>query len=142
MVDATIGASMNEKKEEIENKEVTLKIWDIAGNERYDSLTSIYYRKADAVIICYEVTRRDSFDKAWYWLQEVLKTEKDCKIYLCETKMDLVVENKCCREVDITTTMALAEAYKVLIFKISSKTGENIEQLDRTPSMRRGCYLM
>ncbi|KAL3864013.1 hypothetical protein ACJMK2_005725 [Sinanodonta woodiana] len=168
MVDATIGAYMTDKKEQIDKKEVTLQIWDTAGHEKYDSLTQIYYRKANAIIICYDVTRRESIDKACSWLQKVIKTEQDCKIYLCETRIGLVYQR--CADADFTTIMALAEEYKVPIYKTSSKTGENIDVLfkkvvedyvaainsmnpldlddsmklfrDRTKIIHRGCYLM
>ncbi|KAL3864011.1 hypothetical protein ACJMK2_005723 [Sinanodonta woodiana] len=168
LVDVTIGATMTEKKEQTDKKEVTLQIWDTAGHERYESLTEIYYRKANAIIICYDVTSRESIDKACCWLQKVIKTEQDCKMYLCETKIDLDYQR--CADADFTATMALAKEYKVPIYKTSSKTGENIDVLfkkivedyvaainsmnpldldasmklfrDRTKIIHRGCYLM
>ncbi|KAL3864012.1 hypothetical protein ACJMK2_005724 [Sinanodonta woodiana] len=151
LVDVTIGATMTEKKEQTDKKEVTLQIWDTAGHERYESLTEIYYRKANAIIICYDVTSRESIDKACCWLQKVIKTEQDCKMYLCETKVDLVYQR--CADADFTTTMALAK--DVLFKKIVEDYVAAINSMnpldldasmklfrDRTKIIHRGCYLM
>ncbi|KAL3864014.1 hypothetical protein ACJMK2_005726 [Sinanodonta woodiana] len=121
-VTETIGVQGYKKPEQTDKKEVTLGIYDTSGHERHDVLTPTYYQKADAIIICYDVRRKESINKACYWLQKV-KKEQDCKMYLCETKIDLVDER--CPDADFATIMALAEEYKVPIYKTSSKTGEN-----------------
>ena len=47
--------------------DVTLNIWDTAGHERYKSVTKMFYKNADCVVLCYESNNLDSFDRLSYW---------------------------------------------------------------------------
>ena len=89
---STIGAAYGERKifcPEISSF-VSMGIWDTAGGERYESMSRIYYRGAFAAVICYEVRNRESWDRLKYWINEVRTFERDCKIYICATKKDLL----------------------------------------------------
>lgn len=44
---------------------------DTAGQERFRTLTSSYYRGAHGVVIVYDITQRDSFDALKMWLNEL-----------------------------------------------------------------------
>lgn len=47
-----------------------LNMWDTAGEERFKSLTSQYYRNADAAIIVFDLTSRKSFESVKdYWIK-------------------------------------------------------------------------
>ena len=66
---ATIGVDFRFRTLEIGNKIVKLQIWDTAGQERFRTITSAYYKGADAVIMVYDVTRKESFDEVdSFWL--------------------------------------------------------------------------
>ena len=41
-----------------------LNLWDTAGQEKFDALTKIYFKQAEAAIIVYDVTSEASFEKA------------------------------------------------------------------------------
>ncbi|KAL3864009.1 hypothetical protein ACJMK2_005721 [Sinanodonta woodiana] len=127
----TIGGCFAAKKEIVGNKGVVLGIWDTAGSERYTSMSRMYYRKAKAAIICYDITTRSTLIKARYWAQELKRMEEDCKIYLCGTKKDLVDSGLNERDVDINMARALAGGryLNAELFETSSKTGENVGNL-------------
>ena len=38
-----------------------MKIWDTAGSEKYMSISTVYYRKADGVVFIFDVTKPRSF---------------------------------------------------------------------------------
>lgn len=122
----TIGGCFAAKKELVGNKGVILGIWDTAGSERYTSMSRMYYRKAKAAIICYDITDRTTLVKARYWARELQRMEEDCKIYLCGTKKDLVDSGLNSRDVDINMARALAGDLNADLFETSSKTGENV----------------
>ena len=54
--DATIGGCFLTKNEECDDHIVKFEIWDTAGQERYKSLAQMYYKKAIAACIVYDVT--------------------------------------------------------------------------------------
>lgn len=51
------------------DQKVALQLWDTAGQERYRSITRQYFRKADGVVIVYDVTNEQSFLAVRNWIQ-------------------------------------------------------------------------
>ncbi len=45
-----------------------LHIWDTAGSEKFDAIARQYYRLADAVMVVFDWTNRQSFDRVSHWL--------------------------------------------------------------------------
>jgi small GTP-binding protein len=68
---STIGIEYLNKIIEVQGKKVQLEIWDTAGQERFHSIAPIYYKKANAVLLVYDITNRQSFERAKVWLQEL-----------------------------------------------------------------------
>lgn len=48
-----------------------LQIWDTAGQERFRSISRLYYRGANACLLCYDITDENSFKEMTGWLQEL-----------------------------------------------------------------------
>ena len=69
--ESTIGASFLTDAVQIDDTTVKFEIWDTAGQERYRSLTPMYYRNAQAALIVYDITSKDSFLKAQNWVREL-----------------------------------------------------------------------
>ena len=47
---------------------IRAQIWDTAGEERYKSVSKVYYRAAVGALLVYDITSRSSFDNALDWL--------------------------------------------------------------------------
>ena len=45
----------------VHSKTVKLQIWDTAGQDRFKTITRAYYRGANGVILCYDVTNANSY---------------------------------------------------------------------------------
>ncbi|KAK2584696.1 hypothetical protein KPH14_007032 [Odynerus spinipes] len=125
----TIGAAFAAKQIEINGKTIVMGIWDTAGNERYDAMTRIYYRGAKAAVICYDVTKSSTFQKAKFWIRELRGIEEECKIYLCGTKKDILSNSDMITTPDIDTVQNYANGIQAKFFLTSSKTGENVVEL-------------
>lgn len=85
---------------------IRLQIWDTAGQERFRSISKLYYRGADAAILCYDVSDRSSFEEMGRWLAELRdhtsgQGDPDFPIVLhvVGTKTDLVAAEPSRREV-------------------------------------------
>ena len=71
----TVGATYAGKMVEFPeyNKTIKLEIWDTAGQEKYRAVTKIFYKDASAVILVYDITRKESFNELKnYWYHQVL----------------------------------------------------------------------
>jgi small GTP-binding protein len=68
----TIGVDFRFKTIEVQQKKVKVQIWDTAGQEKFRTISSSYYRGADAVVLVYDITSAKSLeDLKSYWIQEV-----------------------------------------------------------------------
>lgn len=89
---ATIGAAFNSLDQESKyGTPLRYMIWDTAGQERYRALTSLYFRNADVILICFDVSSPESFNniKDWIDLIENECKRKDSLIVLIANKDDL-----------------------------------------------------
>ncbi|KAI0314547.1 P-loop containing nucleoside triphosphate hydrolase protein, partial [Amylostereum chailletii] len=72
---------------------VTLQIWDTAGQERFSSLSSAFFRGADAVLLMFDVNRPDTLHALERWWAEFCErapvADEDMEDYCC-----VVVGNK------------------------------------------------
>ncbi|EME41895.1 hypothetical protein DOTSEDRAFT_74073 [Dothistroma septosporum NZE10] len=83
---------------------IRLQIWDTAGQERFRSISRLYYRGANAAILCYDVTSKKSFEEMGVWLRELkdncgLEAEHDMIVHVVGTKGDIVASDPKKREV-------------------------------------------
>ena len=74
----------------INDHRIQFDIWDTAGQEKFRSIVKIYYQKANAALIVFDVTNRESFEKAVRWIDEVRDCcDEEIKIGLIGNKSDL-----------------------------------------------------
>ncbi|KAF2828358.1 ras-domain-containing protein [Ophiobolus disseminans] len=106
---STIGASFVTKRVvDIDTSTVVrLQIWDTAGQERFRSISKLYYRGANAAVLCYDITDSTSFDEMGRWLKE-LKTNlgDDIILHVVGTKSDVVAEDPSKRKVPFERCIA------------------------------------
>jgi len=72
---STTGASYAGKTmtfDEYGGKSIRFEIWDTAGQEKYRSLTKIFYKDAGAAILVYDITRKESYEEIQkYWFNQI-----------------------------------------------------------------------
>ncbi|XP_070568946.1 uncharacterized protein [Ptychodera flava] len=76
---------------DIGNNAVTLSLHDISGQEDYESMRNLTYADADAFVVCYDVSRRETIKHVELkWLPEIRKRcGKDIPFVLVGCKADL-----------------------------------------------------
>ena len=87
----TLGGSFKSKLLNVGEGDIKLNLWDTAGQEKFKSLTRMYYQDAEAAIIVYDTTFRESFDSAKNWVQDLKQnsTSPDVIIAIVGNKCDL-----------------------------------------------------
>ncbi|XP_030649971.1 ras and EF-hand domain-containing protein homolog [Chanos chanos] len=120
---ATVGIDYSVRTLNLGDSHVALQLWDTAGQERYRSITKQYFRKADGVVIIYDVTMQDSFRSVRPWLTNIHEAVEDAiPIMLLGNKADK--ENE--REVQAKEGERLAEETQLLFYECSAYTGYNV----------------
>ncbi|XP_020248098.1 ras-related protein RABC2a-like [Asparagus officinalis] len=102
-------------------------LFSAAGQERFRTLTSSYYRGAHGIMLVYDVTRRETFTNlSDIWAKEVQlhSTNQDCVKILIGNKIDKESERAVARE----EGMALANELGCLFVECSAKTRINVEK--------------
>ncbi|KAI0868771.1 ras family-domain-containing protein [Hypoxylon argillaceum] len=124
---ATIGIDFKTKKLAVRGKAYKLNIFDTAGQERFRTLSTSYYRGAHGVILVYDISSKKSFVSMEKWFDEArLNANPDAVLYLVGSKLDKVAAGG--RAVSAEEGRAFAEAQGAGFCEISSKTRENVKR--------------
>ena len=121
----TTGIEFNSREEKINNKIIRVKIWDTAGQEIFHSLTKNFYRKADGIIIVYDVTNKDSFDKIHDWVKSVhdnIDTYREIHMLIVGNKIDLEES----RQVSKEEGEKICKYFDIPYFEASAKNADGV----------------
>ncbi|XP_014003401.2 EF-hand calcium-binding domain-containing protein 4B [Salmo salar] len=120
---ATVGIDYSVKTITVDNSQVALQMWDTAGQERYRSITKQFFRKADGVVVMYDITDEQSFTAVRPWLTSVQEgAGEDIPIMLLGNKTDK--ENE--REVQTRVGEKLAKDCQLIFYECSACSGQNV----------------
>ena len=123
----TIGSDFAIKRLTLEdiNAQVTLQVWDLAGQPRFESVRQGFYRGARGGLLLYDVTRRRTFLNVDNWKEEAFKNlDREIPIVLVANKVDL----KDSRVVTTEEGETYAKKNGFIYVESSALTGENVEE--------------
>ena len=112
----------------IDNKKIVkTKIWDTAGQEKYQAIFRAHYQKADGMILMYSVIERFSFDKIQDWINSIKDSSREgITIFLISNKNDYPEKQK---EVTSEEGKALAKQLSLPFYEITSKDYSQVAQV-------------
>jgi len=117
----TIGVKVNKKVVNINNEDVSLLVWDIAGEVTQDKVPTSYFLGASGIIYVIDLSRPTTFEKLESDITYLKNLLPGAIIKLVGNKKDLLSEEE------------LEETIKVISKPLdsvtSAKTGENVEEL-------------
>ncbi|XP_017591399.1 EF-hand calcium-binding domain-containing protein 4B isoform X2 [Corvus cornix cornix] len=122
---ATVGVDYNVRTVAVDHTQVALQLWDTAGQERYRSITKQFFRKADGVIVMYDITAKDTFTAVKQWLISIEEASgENVPVLLLGNKTDNEKE----REVPMGMGDHLAKDYNLIFYECSAYSGYNVEK--------------
>jgi small GTP-binding protein len=126
----TIGIDKSVKFLLINNKQIQLSIWDTAGQEQFRTITKSFYNKTDGVILCFDLTEKESLGSINYWIEQLNSkiNLKDIGIVLVGTKLDLSEFEDSFNEIK-SEAEKVADSYQIKYFNTSSLTGVNVKEV-------------
>uniref|UniRef100_A0A8C1SXB1 RAS and EF-hand domain containing n=1 Tax=Cyprinus carpio TaxID=7962 RepID=A0A8C1SXB1_CYPCA len=126
---ATLGVDFQMKTLVVDGVPTVLQLWDTAGQERFRSIAKSYFRRADGVLLLYDVTCEKSFLNVREWVDIIEDvSQDDIPIMLVGNKTDLRKEALLDGVTCIPTSYGekLAMTYSALFCETSAKDGSNI----------------
>lgn len=123
----TVGIDYREQQLEVAGVPVKIVIWDTAGQERFWSLSPSYCRRADGVILVYDILNLLSFKNIKFWMDKAkLFAPAYAHFLLLGNKLDMATSDR--RVISTKTGEAAATELGIPFFEISAKTGENVDK--------------
>lgn len=117
----TLGVRIDKKLVKVDNSEINLIIWDIAGETSRSKVPNSYYLGSHGVIYVVDLSRPATYQNLDEEITYLQKTLPKAPIILVGNKKDLISEDE------------LQKINDSLVKKIdvaaSAKTGENVEEL-------------
>ncbi|TKJ22277.1 MAG: GTP-binding protein [Promethearchaeota archaeon Loki_b32] len=123
----TLGANIVRKDVNLDNARVRLIMWDLAGQEKYRVVRSMYFQGCQGALLVYDVTRYNTLESINNkWLKDYKKhVKKKCAYILIGNKTDLK------DQIAVPTERGKELATKIKasdFIETSARLGENIEE--------------
>lgn len=67
----TIGVDFKIRTFTHEGSVIKLQMWDTAGQEKFKTITSAYYKGAQGIILVFDLCDRKSFEDIQMWMSEI-----------------------------------------------------------------------
>ena len=124
----TIGMDKRFKRLEVNNTDVDIFITDTAGQERFRSLTKMFYKGADGILVGFSLTEAKTLESVNYWINEINQNcSKEYPISLvlfgnkCDDKENIQVKQE---DID-----KIKDKYNLTYFETSAKDNINIQNI-------------
>lgn len=115
----TIGVKVDKKVVQIDGKEISLILWDIAGEVSQEKVPKSYLLGASAVVYIYDLSRQTTLKNLKADMKLLNASLPGCLFKIVGNKKDLVSEGEIKKIMKKVPTD----------FLTSAKTGENVEAL-------------
>lgn len=103
-------------------------IWDTAGQEKYRSIVRAYYKNADAVLMVFDVTNKDTHESVDEWMTEVVAhAPEHVQVLIVGNKSDLIGRDP--NHWSVTDGESTATKYDTEFIQTSAMTGTNVETM-------------
>ena len=124
----TLGIDFKQKKIKLKDgRDVRLRIFDTAGQERYKSVSASFIKKADGVILIYDIGDLESFEAVENWIKSIREIGKDkLPIILVGNKCDLSDDK---RMISLKEGQDKADEFNIPFYETSCKEGINIKEV-------------
>lgn len=124
----TIGMDKRFKRLEVNSTNIDIFITDTAGEERFRSLTKMFYKGADGILLGFSLTEPKTLESVNYWVDQIYQNNgknQNVSIVLFGNKSDDVQNIKVTKdEID-----KIKEKYNLEYFETSAKENHNIKEV-------------
>eukprot|EP00316_Scyphosphaera_apsteinii_P013285 CAMPEP_0119318470 /NCGR_PEP_ID=MMETSP1333-20130426/46520_1 /TAXON_ID=418940 /ORGANISM="Scyphosphaera apsteinii, Strain RCC1455" /LENGTH=216 /DNA_ID=CAMNT_0007324651 /DNA_START=35 /DNA_END=685 /DNA_ORIENTATION=+ len=101
------------------DEDVNCDFWDTAGQERFNSMHPAYYHRAHACIMCFDVTRKQTYKNLPAWYKELREYRPNIPVICVANKID--VDTKVTQK-----EFAFPKKHNMQLFFCSASDGTNV----------------
>ncbi len=124
---STVGIDFRIKYVDVNNQRIKLQIWDTGGQEKFRTITTVYYRNATGIIMVYDISNRESFLNMKTWLSDIERVaDKNVKKILVGNKCDI---NDTLRVVSTQEGKKFANSIGIDFIETSAYANKNINEI-------------
>mmetsp|Transcript_16579 Transcript_16579/g.24940 ORF Transcript_16579/g.24940 Transcript_16579/m.24940 type:complete len:377 (-) Transcript_16579:214-1344(-) len=125
---STVGVDYKVKKINLDSEPIQVQLWDTAGSERFHQITTSYYRGVNGIMLCFDVSVRDTFERVTHWIHNIKKYSNDnVQVLLVGNKIDLRDGDNAPDCVSEKEVKQLANKFGVPYAETSALTADNVE---------------
>ena len=155
---ATVGVEFGSKILTLNNQQIKIQIWDTAGQEKYKSVSSIYYKGAKGALLVYDISRKETFNNINRWINEIKNnSDENINILLIGNKCDLEEARQISQEeafqkakeinagfleVSALQAVNIEKAFMYLIQQIHSKNYNKLDERKNTLKENNNDYII
>lgn len=118
----TLGTNIVIKELQLDNNNIKLLLWDIAGQAKWRDVRHLYYKGAQGSILVFDVTRPGTFESIPAWYKDLIKFSGDIPRILLANKVDLTD----IRKVNQDQGQTIAKEFDASYFETSAKDGTQV----------------
>ena len=123
---STVGANYQLITRKIDGKRIEIQVWDTAGQEKFRSLSPIYFRNAIGAIAVYDQTSKQSYENLEMWLKMFTDIVGDGAIIaIAANKSDLIDAI----QVDPEESKKWCQENGFIFGQTSAQNGEGVQEL-------------
>jgi len=123
---ATIGADCLNILAQVNNENITINLYDTAGQEKYSKLPASVIKDVFGVLLFYDITNEESFNKVTDWIKQIRENNgNDVEIFLIANKIDLFKN----RVVSKNNAMDFAKSKNIRYFECSCLLKINVYEI-------------
>ena len=104
---------------------VQVHLWDTAGQDKYQCMSSQYYKRASGAILVFSLTDRESFESCKKWYDDLREHgEESVEVLLVGNKSDLKTQ----RQIESKEAQNFADERSITYMEMSVKNNTNVKQ--------------
>lgn len=86
---STYALTLYEHKENLAGKDILVSIWDTAGQERFESIHPSFFYGANAAILVFDATRKETYQHLEEWHSQLIAQRGQIPVIVVVNKVDL-----------------------------------------------------
>ncbi|MFX1282823.1 MAG: Rab family GTPase [Promethearchaeota archaeon] len=120
----TLGVDFLSKTVNINERELTFQIWDVAGQSGFTNFRHLYLKKAHGVFLVFDLTRPNpTYEKLDRWRADINEQSPNAKVMVLGNKED-IAEGK----LPASKEEILERFHAQEFFSTSAKTGSRVQE--------------